>query len=284
MISIQNLDFSYPKKAALFHDLDWECASGSIVGLLGKNGAGKSTFLGLLSGLIFPKNGSIQIHDRQPKERKATFLQELFVVPDELALPLNLSVSAYTKMMSPFYPKFDKTKFQSLLRDFEIGPNSKLGDFSFGQQKKVVLAFALSTNCELLLFDEPTNGLDIPSKTSFRKAVAANLSEEQTLIIATHLVKDVENLIDRVVILADGRVRLDQDLLELSDRLSFGMAASAPEHAIYMEENKLGVQFIQARDAGENQTPVSLELLFNAVISGAISTSILSEKNLASHE
>lgn len=167
MISIQNLDFSYPKKSALFHELDWECPSGSIVGLLGKNGAGKSTFLRLLSGLIFPKNGSIQIHDRQPKERKATFLQELFVVPDELALPLHLSVKEYNKMMSPFYPKFDQTKFQSLLKDFEIEPISKLGDFSFGQQKKVVLAFALSTNCELLLFDEPTNGLDIPSKTTF---------------------------------------------------------------------------------------------------------------------
>lgn len=278
MISIQNLDFSYPKKAALFHELDWECPSGSIVGLLGKNGAGKSTFLRLLSGLIFPKNGSIQIHDRQPKERKATFLQELFVVPDELALPLHLSASAYTKMMAPFYPKFDQSQFLSILKDFEIDPIYKLGNFSFGQQKKVVLAFALSTNCELLLFDEPTNGLDIPSKTTFRKAVAANLGENQTLIIATHLVKDVENLIDRVVILADGKVRLDQDLLALSDRLSFGMSASAPTDALYVEKNKLGVQFIQPRESEENQTPVSLELLFNAVISGAISSPVLSEK------
>jgi ABC-2 type transport system ATP-binding protein len=284
MISIQNLSFFYPKKSALFQELDWECPAGSIVGLLGKNGAGKSTFLRLLSGLIFPKSGSVEVNGQYAKDRSPYFLQELFMVPDELALPLHLSVSAYSKMMSPFYPRFDQAQFQSILKDFEIEPNSKLGDFSFGQQKKVILAFALSTNCRLLLFDEPTNGLDIPSKTSFRKAVAANLSEEQTLIIATHLVKDVENLIDRVVILADGRVRLDQDLLELSDRLSFGMAASAPEHAIYMEKNKLGVQFIQARDSGENQTPVSLELLFNAVISGAISTSILSEKNLASHE
>ncbi|MDG1277740.1 MAG: ABC transporter ATP-binding protein [Algoriphagus sp.] len=284
MISIQNLSFFYPKKSALFQELDWECPAGSIVGFLGKNGAGKSTFLRLLSGLIFPKSGSVEVNGQYAKDRSPDFLQELFMVPDELALPLHLSVSAYSKMMSPFYPRFDQTQFQSILKDFEIEPNSKLGDFSFGQQKKVILAFALSTNCKLLLFDEPTNGLDIPSKTSFRKAVAANLSEEQTLIIATHLVKDVENLIDRVVILADGKVRLDQDLLELSDRLSFGMAASAPEHAIYMEKNKLGVQFIQARDSGENQTPVSLELLFNAVISGAISTSILSEKNLASHE
>jgi ABC-2 type transport system ATP-binding protein len=284
MISIQNLSFSYPKKPALFQELDWECPAGSIIGLLGKNGAGKSTFLRLLSGLIFPKSGSVQVYGQHSKDRNPNFLQELFLVPDELALPLHLSVSAYTKMMSPFYPAFDQAQFQSILKDFEIEPISKLGDFSFGQQKKVVLAFALSTNCKLLLFDEPTNGLDIPSKTSFRKAVAANLSEAQTLIIATHLVKDVENLIDRVVILADGKVRLDQDLLELSDRLSFGMAASAPDHAIYMEKNKLGVQYIQPRDAGENQTPVSLELLFNAVIAGAISTSILSEKNLASHE
>lgn len=284
MISIQNLDFSYPKKTALFHELDWECPSGSIVGLLGKNGAGKSTFLRLISGLLFPKKGLLEILGKEPKKRQATFLQELFVLPDELALPLHLSVSSYVKMMSPFYPKFDQDKFQLVLKDFEIEPISKLGDFSFGQQKKVVLAFALSTNCELLLFDEPTNGLDIPSKTTFRKAVAANLGENQTLIIATHLVKDVENLIDRVVILADGKVKLDQDLLALSDQLGFGMGPSAPGDAIYLEQNKLGVQFIKPREPEENQTPVSLELLFNAVISGAISTPMLSETNLASHE
>lgn len=284
MISIQNLSFSYPKKSPLFHELDWECPEGSIVGLLGKNGAGKSTFLRLLSGLIFPKEGSVRVNDLYSKDRSPYSLQELFVVPDELALPLHLSVSAYTKMMSPFYPAFDQSQFQSILKDFEIQPNSKLGDFSFGQQKKVVLAFGLSTNCKLLLFDEPTNGLDIPSKSSFRKAVAEYLGDMQTLIIATHLVEDIENLIDRVVILADGKIKLDQDLLELSDRLIFGMGASEPENAIYIEKNKLGIQFIQPRDSGGNQTQVSLELLFNAVISGAITTSVLAEKNLVNHE
>jgi ABC-2 type transport system ATP-binding protein len=270
MISIQKLSFSYPKKDSLFHELNWECSDGSIIGLLGKNGAGKSTFLRLLSGLIFPKNGEVKVGLQNPRDRQPDFLKDIFLIPDELAIPIHLKVSDYTKMMAPFYPQFDFVRFETLLKEFEIEENAKLGDFSFGQQKKVVLAFGLSTNCKFLLFDEPTNGLDIPSKSTFRKAVAANLGDQQTLIIATHLVKDVENLIDRVVILGDGKVKLDQDLLELSDRLIFGMAASAPDHIIYMEKHGVGVQFIRTRRVRENQTPVSLELLFNAVLNNSI--------------
>jgi ABC-2 type transport system ATP-binding protein len=182
-------------------------------------------------------------------------------------------------MMAPFYPQFDCGRFETLLKEFEIEENAKLGDFSFGQQKKVVLAFGLSTNCKFLLFDEPTNGLDIPSKFTFRKAVAANLGDQQTLIIATHLVKDVENLIDRVVILGDGKVKLDEDLLALSDQLNFGYSVEMPETALYSEKSGVGFHFIQTRQENQNQSQVNLELLFNAVVSGALSAQIFSNQN-----
>jgi len=279
MISIQNLSFSYPKKDSLFHELNWECSDGSIIGLLGKNGAGKSTFLRLLSGLIFPKNGEVKVGLQNPRDRQPDFLKDIFLIPDELAIPIHLKVSDYTKMMAPFYPQFDCGRFETLLREFEIEENAKLGDFSFGQQKKVVLAFGLSTNCKFLLFDEPTNGLDIPSKFTFRKAVAANLGDQQTLIIATHLVKDVENLIDRVVILGDGKVKLDEDLLALSDQLNFGYSVEMPETAIYSEKGGVGLHFIQTRQENQNQSQVNLELLFNAVISGAISVQTFLNQN-----
>lgn len=279
MISIQNLSFSYPKKDSLFHELNWECSDGSIIGLLGKNGAGKSTFLRLLSGLIFPKNGEVKVGLQNPRDRQPDFLKDIFLIPDELAIPIHLKVSDYTKMMAPFYPQFDCGRFETLLREFEIEENAKLGDFSFGQQKKVVLAFGLSTNCKFLLFDEPTNGLDIPSKSTFRKAAAANLGDQQTLIIATHLVKDVENLIDRVVILGDGKVKLDEDLLALSDQLNFGYSVEMPETAIYSEKGGVGLHFIQTRQENQNQSQVNLELLFNAVISGAISVQTFLNQN-----
>ncbi len=279
MISIQNLSFSYPKKVSLFHELNWECSDGSIIGLLGKNGAGKSTFLRLLSGLIFPKNGEVKVGLQNPRDRQPDFLKDIFLIPDELAIPIHLKVSDYTKMMAPFYPQFDFVRFETLLKEFEIEENAKLGDFSFGQQKKVVLAFGLSTNCKFLLFDEPTNGLDIPSKSTFRKAVAANLGDQQTLIIATHLVKDVENLIDRVVILGDGKVKLDEDLLALSDQMNFGYAIEMPETAIYSEKSGVGLHFIQTRQENQNQSQVNLELLFNAVVSGAISAQTFSDQN-----
>jgi ABC-2 type transport system ATP-binding protein len=279
MISIQNLSFSYPKKDSLFHELNWECSDGSIIGLLGKNGAGKSTFLRLLSGLIFPKNGEVKVGLQNPRDGQPDFLKDIFLIPDELAIPIHLKVSDYTKMMAPFYPQFDCGRFETLLREFEIEENAKLGDFSFGQQKKVVLAFGLSTNCKFLLFDEPTNGLDIPSKFTFRKAVAANLGDQQTLIIATHLVKDVENLIDRVVILGDGKVKLDEDLLALSDQLNFGYSVEMPETAIYSEKGGVGLHFIQTRQENQNQSQVNLELLFNAVVSGAISVQTFLNQN-----
>jgi ABC-2 type transport system ATP-binding protein len=279
MISIQNLSFSYPKKDSLFHELNWECSDGSIIGLLGKNGAGKSTFLRLLSGLIFPKNGEVKVGLQNPRDRQPDFLKDIFLIPDELAIPIHLKVSDYTKMMAPFYPQFDFVRFETLLKEFEIEENAKLGDFSFGQQKKVVLAFGLSTNCKFLLFDEPTNGLDIPSKFTFRKAVAANLGDQQTLIIATHLVKDVENLIDRVVILGDGKVKLDEDLLALSDQLNFGYSVEMPETAIYSEKGGVGLHFIQTRQENQNQSQVNLELLFNAVVSGAISVQTFLNQN-----
>jgi ABC-2 type transport system ATP-binding protein len=271
MISIQNLSFFYPKKSALFQELDWECPAGSIVGLLGKNGAGKSTMLHLLAGMLFPKSGTITLHTHIPKERKPDFLEQVFFLPDDIAYAGNMSIANYEKMMGAFYPLFDSAKFEKILRDFDLEKKVKLKELSLGERKKVFLSFGLSTNCKFLLFDEPTNGLDIPSKSVFRKVVAGNLNEDQTLIISTHLVADVENLIDRVAILNQGKIYLDADLLELSDRLLFSFSSSLPNDALHSEKFGTGYQFIRSRKEQEAQTPVSLELLFNAVLNKSLS-------------
>lgn len=269
-ISINDLNFAYPKRQRLFGDLQWEVPSGSVVGLLGKNGAGKSTLLHLLAGLLFPKSGEISLDSHVPKDRNPSFLEQVFFLPDEVTYSGNMGIADYGKVMGAFYPKFDSRQFDEILVDFGLEKKMKLKELSLGERKKVFLSFGLSTNCSVLLFDEPTNGLDIPSKSVFRKVVAGNLNEDQTVIISTHLVTGVEKLIDRVAILNSGKIHLDADLLELSDHLLFSTSSGLPDDALYSEKFGTGYQSIRSRNANEAQTPVNLELLFNAVLSNSL--------------
>lgn len=271
VISVKELDFSYFKKPLFFEGLQWSVPEGSVVGLLGKNGAGKSTLLHLLAGLLFPKSGSIYLGQHSPKDRRPDFLEEVFFLADDVAYPGNMSIGEYEKVMGAFYPAFDSSQFEKVLSDFNLDKKVKLKELSLGNQKKAFLSFGLSTNCRFLLFDEPTNGLDIPSKSVLRKVVAGNLKDDQTLIISTHLVTDVEKLIDRVAILNKGKIQLEADLLELSDRLLFSTVSTAPEHVLYADKSGTGYQIIQARKGNEAQTPVNLELLFNAVLNMSLS-------------
>jgi ABC-2 type transport system ATP-binding protein len=280
IISVKDLSFSYMKQRQLFEELEWTVPAGAVVGLLGSNGAGKSSLLRLLSGLLFPKSGTIAIGPYRPKERQVEFLEQIFLLTDDVSHAIDLSIAGYEKLMGAFYPSYDSAQFAQILIDFGLDKKAKLKDLSLGERKKAFLSFALSTNCRWLFFDEPTNGLDIPSKSVFRKIVAGNLKEDQTLIIAIRLVADVEKLIDRVAILNNGRIQLDADLLELSDQLLFSTASSRPDNAMYMEKVGTGYHFIRPREEHDAQTPVNLELLFNAVLSSSRDThSILKTKN-----
>ncbi|WP_192348491.1 ATP-binding cassette domain-containing protein [Algoriphagus sp. Y33] len=268
MIFIRNLDFGYPQKPSIFIDLEWQASSGSVIGLLGKNGTGKSTFLRILAGLLFPKRGEIKLMGENPFDRRPAFLEQVFFISEEIKLPLDLRIESYKNLYANFYPLFASEKFNQILEDFGLRGSSKIGNLSFGQRKKVQIAFALSTGCKLLLFDEPTNGLDIPSKKAFRKIVAGSITDEQTLLISTHQVKDVERLIDRVMILSEGQIKLDVDLIDMGCNYSFGKASEAPPNAVFTEDNLTSVSFIAPKESGEEPSDVNLELLFNAVIAG----------------
>ncbi len=275
IVSVKDLNFSYRKRPMLFEGLQWSVPKGSVVGLLGKNGAGKSTLLHLLSGLLFPKSGTIALGSHIPKDRRPAFLEDIFFLADDIAYPGNMSIREYQKVMGAFYPAFDSSQFDQILADFGLDKKVKLKELSLGERKKVFLSFGLSTNCRFLLFDEPTNGLDIPSKSVFRKLVAGNLKDEQTLIISTHLVADVEKLIDRVAILNEGKVQLDADLLELSDRWVFGTSSNRPDDALHAEKFGTGYQFIRSRNDQETQTTINLELLFNAVLNNSLNENLI---------
>lgn len=266
MITIQNLQFGYSRKQELFSNFNMELKQGSIVGLLGKNGAGKSTLLKLIAGLIFPKNGEVKVNDYHSCKRNPSYLTDVFMVPEEFKFP-SVSINHYAKTTAPFYEKFDLEKLKKLLVEFELDGASNLNKLSHGQRKKFLIAFALATNCSLLLLDEPTNGLDIPSKSLFRKILVSSVDENQLVVISTHQVKDIENIIDQIVIVDNGKLFLKRSIDEITSKYRFETQSSI-EHitdAIYTEKSLGGYRLM--RPIGDNdETDIDIELLFNAII------------------
>jgi ABC-2 type transport system ATP-binding protein len=267
MITIKALRFSYSKQQQpLFQELDCELPSGSIVGLLGKNGAGKTSLLKLMIGLLRPTEGSVSIMGHEPAERQPSLLQEIYFLPEEFHHP-GVSIKDYVKANAEFYPRFDHGLLQRLIKDFELPENKRLNQLSYGQKKKFLISFGLSTKCRLLVLDEPTNGLDIPSKSIFRKVMAGSLDEDQLVIISTHQVRDVENLIDRVLMLEKGKFIMQKNIFEISSRLHFATAPSAEgENILYGEMVPGGYKVIMPQTGGSSS--VDIELLFNAISNG----------------
>lgn len=221
MIEVQNLSFSYPGASSkVFDGFQLKLESGHTYGLLGRNGTGKSTLLYLASGLLRPKKGHLYIDGMESAQRDPLMLSRIFLVPEEFSLP-EMSLQKYVSLIRPFYPRFNEQVLNDCLSAFELSDVRDLRQLSMGQKKKVFMSVALAAGTEWLLMDEPTNGLDIPSKATFRQVVAKNLSDDTTLIISTHQVHDVEQLIDHVVILDQSRLLCDASVGEITQRYSF---------------------------------------------------------------
>ena len=263
MITLKELSFSYSRKKEVLDRINLEVGSGHICGLLGKNGEGKTTLLNLLSGQIFPDQGSCLVLEETPSERNARFLQQIFLLPEEISMP-EVTAIEYIKMYAPFYPTFRDDICKACVESFEINLSDRLSKMSQGQRKKVAITLALAAHTPLLLMDEPTNGLDIPSKATFRKLVASLIDDNQTVIISTHQVRDLESLIDTVLILDQRQTLLNKTLNEIGEKLYFGPLLPE-EKALYSEPTPQGTIGVTARD-GKEETAVSLELLFNAAI------------------
>ncbi len=277
VIRIENLVFDYARgikgpikgpieKRPLFDKLSLSLESSNIYGLLGRNGAGKTTLLKLITGQLFRKGGNIRVLGNDPSRRFPDMLREIFFLPEELYIPA-LSGMEYLKLYSPFYPRFNLTLFTSMAKEFEIDLDQKLTSLSYGQKKKFLIAFGLATNCSLMIMDEPTNGLDIPSKSQFRKLVSGAVGENQVFIISTHQVRDLENVIDPIIILDNGRVLLNESLESISSRLSMKIVKDKPDGAgvVYVERVLGGYAVIEIGPSGEEN--IDIEVLFNAVIS-----------------
>lgn len=265
MVKIENLSYSYGKsKKPVFKDFSLNLESGNVYGLLGKNGAGKSTLLYLISGLLIPVSGGVIIKGKDARKRLPETLCDIFLVPEEFDLP-DVKLSSYVKTYAPFYPKFSEEDMVRCLNVFGIEGDVNLGTLSLGQKKKVFMSFALATNTSLLLMDEPTNGFDIPGKSQFRKFIASGMNENRIILISTHQVKDIDKIIDRVLILDDCGIIINAGMDKVTEKLLFVESAD-PEllsSAIYAQNSLAGSSLVLENKYNE-ESEVNLETLFIA--------------------
>ena len=262
MISINNLAFSYGSLNVL-SNITMTLEEGRIYGLLGENGVGKTTLLTLLAGLKKPQAGSILTDGVDPYKRLPSFLQDQYYLPDEV-LPCKMTASSWAKSCGELWPLFDYGKFVTIMKEFETDPSAKMNKMSSGQLKKTYISFALSCGAKYLLMDEPTNGLDIPSKTQFRSAITKYTADDSVIVISTHQVRDLENIIDPIIILDRQEVLLNASLEEITSKLFFDYGNVLNPDSLYSE--RLPGGFIQVYPNTEGvESKVNIEALFNAV-------------------
>ncbi len=264
MIEIQNITFGYRRKFKIFNDLSLNLEAGKIYGLFGVNGAGKTTLLKQIGGLLRASSGKIEIGDKNIASRNADVLSQIFLVPEEFALP-SIKASQFTALNKPFYRNFDNSLYQSIMNEFEIYDHENLSAMSYGQKKKFLISFAIATQTPIILFDEPTNGLDIPSKSQFRRIMAQVITDDKCFVISTHQVRDLSSMIDHVMMIDKGKIVFNQSTYEISKKLLFKHTTdNVPDNVLYSEDTGTLKKIVS--EAKGEESEIDFETLFNAVI------------------
>ena len=266
MLQINEISFGYNKKAGdLFSDFSLNLEAGNIYGLLGKNGAGKSTLIYLMTGLLTPREGEALIDGVNVRKRLPKIMSDIYLVPEEFELP-RMTLEQYVKINAPFYPRFSMEDMERYLDIFEMGGmmDVKLHSLSMGQKKKVFMSFAFATNTRVLIMDEPTNGLDIPSKSQFRKLVTSGMTDDKLMLISTHQVRDISDILDHVVIIDQSRVLLNASFADVMSKIAF-RPLQAGDEPIFVLQSPFGPLAAVPANNGE-ETKVDLEMLFNAAL------------------
>jgi len=262
MLEIQKLGFSYGIVPVL-KNISTNLEEGRIYGLLGENGVGKTTLLTLLCGLKKPMEGTIKTDGENPFRRTPSVLEKQYYLPDEV-LPVRMKAKEYAKEHGRFWPNFNLEKFIAIMEEFETSPDQRMDKMSAGQLKKTYISFALATGVKYLFMDEPTNGLDIPSKTQFRSAVMKYTADDSTIVISTHQVRDLENIIDPIIILDRQDVLLNASVEEITSKLYFDYGTELHSEALYCEQLPGGFIQVYPNTTGED-SKINIEALFNAV-------------------
>lgn len=263
MIAFKDVCFSYRRNIPVLSNLSLQIEPGTVCGLLGRNGVGKSTMLYLTAGLLRPRSGQVLCNGYIPSDRQVNFLNDIFIVPEEFDLP-PITLDEYVRINSVFYPKFNLDLMHSILEIFALPGNINLGALSLGQKKKAFLSFALACNTSILLLDEPTNGLDITAKRMFRAAITAAMTDDKTIIISTHQVYDVENILDHVVIADNNRILLNRPMIDIQTKLRFGYTQDPEQakRALFSIPMPGGFNVVEFLDDPDRETEVNLETLF----------------------
>lgn len=263
MINVKDLSFSYGSKGVL-KNISLTLEGGNIYGLLGENGVGKTTLLTLLCGLKKPQAGTIETDGRNPFDRQPSLLAEQFYLPDEVS-PMRYKALDFGRETGDLWPNFDFNKYLTILTEFEVDTTQRMDSMSAGQLKKTWIAFALACNARHYFMDEPTNGLDIPSKADFRRILTQYVGGERCVIISTHQVRDVENLIDPIVIISCNKVLLNASMQRIAEKLCFEYTLAPDPAALYSEMQPNGCLNVVPNTNGK-ESQVNIEALFNAVL------------------
>ena len=264
MIEIKNLDFGY-KKQPVFKNISLDFEKGNIYGLLGENGVGKTSLLKLISGLQKPTAGTCEVDGFTSFDRDPDFLQNIVLLPDKMPQLVKVTPEKYICDIGVFYPKYDADYFIRLANEFEVDIKQRFEKMSFGQQKKAFIACMLSLGTDYILLDEPTNGLDIPSKAIFRRIISQRSNDDTTIIISTHQVKDVENLIDPITIITHNNVLLHESVSAITEKIYFEYGGPQRDDALYSETTPSGRINVMVNKIGE-ESLIDIEALFKAVL------------------
>ncbi len=264
-IQIHNLAFSY-KKESIYQSFNAEINQAGIYGLFGRNGSGKSTLLKLLSGLITPKGGNIQVLGYIPRQRLPNFLSQIYILPEEFHLP-DLSPDVLGKTHHHFYPKFNLEHFAKYLEKLEVPSDKRFSQMSLGQKKKSAIAFALATHTPVLLMDEPTNGLDIVSREQFKDLMASPEQSDRIVLISTHQAHDLERIINHIWFIDGGQLLLSSTIETLGLQLTMGLSDSSdnlPDNIIYQETIGQQTAWIAPNTTGTSNK-LNMEMLYKAL-------------------
>lgn len=265
MIEIKDLEYRYSIARSLFQGISLSIESGHISGLLGKNGEGKTTLLKLIAGQLLRKGGTLSVAGEDPTKRQVSFLSDVYYLPETVNVPKGVTIRKYFDALSPFYPNFSKEIADEALEVFDLNYKMKITKLSQGQQKKAMIAFALSLGTRILLLDEPTNGLDIPSKSALRRLLAKQITEDRYVIISTHQVRDLEQIIDHVIVMDKNQIILSKSIGEITDQFTFRPVVTS-DTPVYCEQTISGKMGIFAKEEGDESDAYSTELFFNALM------------------
>lgn len=267
MIEIDNVSFKYARRAhPVLDNFSLRLEHGGIYGLLGTNGVGKSTLLYLITGMLFPTAGTVKFCGEKTYRRLPGILERMFLVAEEFEFP-NITADKYVEVYGAMYPDFSREIFTTCMQEFMMPEVRQLNALSMGQRKKVMISFALATRTPLLLMDEPTNGLDIQGKAAFRSLLSRYVTEDQIVVISTHQVRDLDQLLDHILIIDNRRVLLDAPVSAIQDRVAFynNVTGDLVKNALIAVPSPGGFA-VMTDNKGGDFTEINLELLFTYVL------------------